>query len=359
MVLKFAVRIVLLFLALAIFYRGDGGIVYALALMVPSIGLADTKESMKFSNYKEIKNRSNPLYAKKCYRENISDKKTIIKWSEFKLVCWCQIYAVVQDIIFLVLGIVSTIIGRGYKYEVLILFAAFLPVVIRQVIQIYYEKLLKEGLEKGKTKVIWPPFNSNENAYFEATNPVSIETKYNNFKDVERKLTHIFYQHAVSLWKNYHCNTLGEVSLFLSDESSQTRIFMLVDTQKKNGIAYDRDLLFREDMPYDILEATVFGSSINHKIDLVLKDFFAEYFGTLEPKNDICLTILICTESMTDYWNMVNQAITQKSGRYWLPAVMSFDTGTLFIARQKQKFGLRQYEKMKSELFNVLSLKNC
>lgn len=350
-IIKFVGIVLLAFVSI----NRSGGILCAMLLMIPAeLVMKHVNTSAEFDDYERVKTKLNPLYEKGCYRKQIPKKKMFIQWSELKLIYMFQIYAIAQSAIFLLSGIITDITGKWYTAQWLMLLTAFLPIPIREGIQSYYERILKKELKKRKKPIIWKPFDRTKDYYYEPVVPIAIEMPYKSFGEIHMKLRNICIQQKYQLWRKDSYDRVGEVYLYMKGEDSIFKIFMVIDTQKKETVTYDNIL---EPESGELLELLESGGT-REDIDRILKGFFEEYFGTLKPEEDIYLTVLICTETMSGYWYMVDTAITQTPGRYWLPAVLSFDTGVLYIAKQKKKYGLNQVEKIKEELLDILSTNN-
>lgn len=329
-------------LGVAVSLNRVGGILCMLLLMLPVSAVVHVSSTTEFDDYEAVKNKSNPLYLKGCYRVYNTEKKSLIKWSDFKLIYAWQIYVIVQDIIFLVSGISTDITCEWYTIQWVMFPAAFLPIFIRHAIQYHYEKILEKGLKKAERKMVWYPFNIEYANRNDVATPITLYTKYFDLTELERRLTYVCGQRKFLLWGKLQRSSLGEVSLYLKDDEHLTKVFIVVDTQKKDELS-ELEQSYREGLKW--------------QIDSVLEDFFTKYFGTLEPKKDICLTILTCTESLENCLYIVNGAVHQKPGRYWLPAVLSFDTGVMLLAKQNKKYGMDQYERLKAELLDMLNIK--
>ena len=90
------------------------------------------------------------------------------------------------------------------------------------------------------------------------------------------------------------------------------------------------------------------------EIDKILKEFFLKQFGTVRMSKNVFLIRMICEETSKPYQGNVMRSIRQSWRQYWIEARLSFDTGILYISRQKKRYGKEQYEKIKKELIELL-----
>lgn len=352
-VFKVCIAVGVIFLGIVSINHG-GGLLCAMLLIVPGLYRTTVNTSWEFTKYKKIRNNLNPLYEKGCYREKTVPEGRFIKWSDLKLIYWWQIYILVQDIVFLVLGIFNDITGRWFDFQWLTVFAAFLPIFIREGIQSYYERILKKGFER---RVVWKPFDRSRDYYFKEAEPTMIQTNYGQFKELEDKLVNALIQHNYRLWQKYSFYDFGDACVYLQKKEPMLKIFMLINTQDNTDwIINHLEEILETDVSYDALESFSYIGGVRERINDILKDFFEAYFGTLKPESPVCLTVFICAESVKSYRNMVEPLVKQTRGRYWLPAVFSLDTGTLHIARQKKKYGREQFKKMEEELLELLDI---
>lgn len=339
-----------------------GGLGYSIVMILWSLFAYQNKESSLFADYKRIKNSTNPLYAAGCYRE--TDKKRRDSWYEADLkgFYWIQIVGRVQAVLFLIYGI-FTIFVRRYELIEFIMFVMTVGLLlISSSVQSHYDRILKKGLDKKlwkgkKERYIWEPFN--RVGEWENTIPISAETAYHTFPDIENVVQHSLNKKEYQLFKRYSARPEEKWDLYYKEAGKEVFIFLF---REELDEIIDEELkdLRRRAMKREISEtvwmAAVDKKNPNRKIDKMLKDFFLEQFGTVRLKKDVFLMLVTCGEITKPFTGEIMTPIRQTRGHYWLKARLSLATGVLAISRQKKRYGQKQYQKMKEELLELLGV---
>lgn len=359
---------------LVLLLKYGGGFGYSIVVAFFSLLAYATKESSLFSDYKGIKNHKNPLYVKGCYRETGKKKRKHPYWSDFKLIYRIQIFGCIQAAICLVYGILTIFIRRCRIMEFIMAYMTSALFLISSAVQSYYEEILKNALKKPgeikengiknikkkwqnkKEKNIWKPFK--RRSEWENTIPISVETDYHTFKDLENKVSHSLNKSRYKLFRQYFMGNGKNCTLFYKEMEREIHIFLFLEERENRNdedieaLAW-RAFVTKEDAVSTFVQVMREQDS-EREIDKILKEFFLKQFGTVRMSKNVFLIRMICEETSKPYQGNVMRSIRQSWRQYWIEARLSFDTGILYISRQKKRYGKEQYEKIKKELIELL-----
>lgn len=372
-------KILIGFFGILFLMRYGGGMGYAVGLALGSLTAYTNKESLLFSEYKEIKNPTNPLYRAGCYREIPDGKRKSRYWSDFKLVYWIQVYGCVQAVIFLLYGIFTIFVRRYWLAEYMMASMVFAQLLVSSAVQIYYEETLEKALrkqsglrvkrpgkveevrERSEESYLWKPFKSE--ARLETTIPISIETAYRTFSDLENKLGSRLEDSGYKLFKPYSMGKGKSAFLYYKETPEEIYVFLLQEEWERVRDEKLQELAWRAFVKKEIA-ASVFSQAMEsmrpeRAVDRMLEDFFLGKLGTVKLDKGVFLIWLTCQGDTGHYRGSVRYAITQARGQYWIEARLLLDTGILYLARQKKRYGREQYEKVKEELLYLLGQDKC
>lgn len=357
----FGLLVILFFVPLLLITYG-GGVGYSIVMIGWSLIAYLNKESSLFSDYKGIKNSTNPLYVAGCYRE--TNRKKNWYWAELKGFYWIQIAGCIQAVFFLFYGL-FTIFGQRYETIEHIMFAMVWGLtIVSTFIQDHYERILKKGLDKKlwkekKKKYIWEPFNRIYE--LENTIPICAETAYRSFSEIENKVQYSLKKRGYKLFRQYCVRPEEKWDLYYKEAGKEVFIFLFGE-ELDEIIDEELEDLWRRfqkgKISHSVLSAAMEEKNPDREIDKMLEDFFVKQFGTVRLKKDVFLMLVTCGEITKPFTGEIMTPIRQTRGHYWIKARLSLATGVLVISRQKKKYGQKQYQKMKEELLELLGVKD-
>lgn len=278
------------------------------------------KSSYEFGIYSTLRSVNNPLYSH--FRKNSG---RIL--SELKGMYFCQIYILIQTVVFMGYGVMSVLTNeRWYLFEILMVIFAWLPMLLSQGIQESYEDVLKLH-RKRNAKIRRKEFFALAQERLEAE---IIPIPRKGFSEIEPAFLRNYRGKGYVLWDSYRSGEGEDIGFYFKDEEQSLKICQLV--QSDGG-----------DIPQLCRRINETGTS-----------FIREYKGSGLNYKDMEIAVIIFTENVAALLDMVNHPVVQEPNRCVLFAVVSCSTGEMYISRCIGTCGIEKYEAMRNELVKAI-----
>lgn len=275
----------------------------------------------------------NPLYLKGYFREKCYDKSKRLLLSGLKGFWGHQIHTVIQLLIFGGYGIYCLFIDSKHHWLIEGIFACWLLTSLCMVSAIadYYKKILKSLLStEDRDKQKWKPF-----AYENFGEKLSCDFKeypelYQGINELESLFSGIGINIDEEFAVRKNVNDRGWMRMYTEAYGSNViKMYALVYMPE----IQEEDLNKLNSIFQEIVQRFLLGDEMIRPWQFIF--------------------ILAVEKETVVFHNVLQHSVFQKEGLYRLPVGMSIEKKNVYIPIQNDSFGLKEYETMKEEVFEL------
>lgn len=276
----------------------------------------------------------NPLFLQGHVRKDYRYTGRRFSLAGLKGIYYTQVHAIFQMIVFGIYGIICAISGfkRYEDLEMIFFLWGVFGIIVFEIFVWYYKRKLKHSIVQKKP-VGWFPFEYHDFGKQFETEPVIVDQVLNE-TELFRKIlkTHASYDKIFAIEKS-----IGE----------QTDVFMVGeehDLQKRVNI---RMFIRTEELCRETL------SELNSLFAAVEK----KYLLGFRKSYDWYLSFIISVKKESPvFYDILRYSVFQKEKRYRLPVGISREKEIVYIASQKDHFGIENYKELKRDIIGRLGL---